>query len=179
MSRVIGIYKIASLSHPDRCYIGSSSHLSARWSGHRKNLQRNKHHNNKLQNHYNKYGKDDLEFSIIKLCEIDKLIEREQYYIDLFLPKFNISPTAGSNYGIKATPESIEKNRLAKLGGKHTQETILKISESQIGENNSFYGKKHSNETLAKMRKPKTDEFKQKIVEAWVRRRIKYNLISA
>ena len=37
------------------------------------------------------------------------------------------------------------------------------IGKTKIGELNNFYGHKHSGETLKKLRKPKSEEIKQKI----------------
>lgn len=45
-----------------------------------------------------------------------------------------------------------EKNRLAHLGKKHSEETKRKLSELNAGENNHFYGKHHSEETKQKMK---------------------------
>lgn len=47
-----------------------------------------------------------------------------------------------------------EKIRNKKLGKKASNETKKKMSESHSGEKNHFYGKKHSDETLNKTRKP-------------------------
>lgn len=74
-----------------------------------------------------------LIFSIYILghyCEIDKLIEREQYYIDTLLPLYNILKTAGNS-----------------LGYKHSEEAILKMIEAKSGENNPWFGKKGENHT--------------------------------
>ena len=60
-----GIYKIESKIKPERIYIGSSVNIIARWKNHLYELRKNKHRNNKLQNHYNKYGESDLLFSIM------------------------------------------------------------------------------------------------------------------
>jgi hypothetical protein len=45
------------------------------------------------------------------------------------------------------TPEWREKLRQARLGKKATPETRKKMSESRSGENNSFFGRSHSDET--------------------------------
>jgi group I intron endonuclease len=53
------------------------------------------------------------------------LIEREQYYIDLLNPEYNISRVAGSSLGRRHTPET-----LAKLKGyKLSPERLAKLRE--------------------------------------------------
>jgi group I intron endonuclease len=59
---------------------------------------------------------------------------------------------AGSSKGYKHTIESIEKIRKISLGRKHIKEVKQNMSNSRIGINNPFYGKKHSDESLALLR---------------------------
>jgi group I intron endonuclease len=89
-----GIYQIVSIVN-NRIYIGSSCNLSIRKSQHFKKLKNNKHPNSHLQNHCNKYGIEDLEFHLIECCSKEKLIEREQYWIDTLSPEFNRCKIAG------------------------------------------------------------------------------------
>lgn len=53
--------------------------------------------------------------------------------------------------GLKASEETKEKQRLKKIGSKKTEETKKKMSQSLIG-NTRMVGKKHSPETIAKMK---------------------------
>lgn len=136
-----GIYKIISLSMPDRCYVGSAVNLNKRKAQHFRLLLKNTHHSIKLQNHYNKYGKNDLEFCIIELCSVDNLIIREQCFIDLLNPCFNICMVAGSVLGRKHKEETKRKignsNSISLLG--------LKQSPSQIENTRTrMYGNKHA-----------------------------------
>jgi group I intron endonuclease len=78
-----GIYKIQSLINPKRIYIGSAINFTNRRSTHLNHLKNNKHHSQKLQRHYNKYGKDDLKFSLLLGCNKEDLIKTEQYFIYL------------------------------------------------------------------------------------------------
>jgi len=45
-------------------------------------------------------------FSILEYCDKEMVIIREQYYIDLLQPEYNILQLAGSSLGYKHTPES-------------------------------------------------------------------------
>jgi group I intron endonuclease len=101
--RLSGIYKIRSITN-NKEYIGSSVNIYKRFKDHKRLLKRNKHHSHHLQNHFNKYGEDDLEFTIIELVnDISLLILKEQHYIDSLKPKFNICLVAGSPLGTKRT----------------------------------------------------------------------------
>ncbi len=80
---MLGIYQIKA-KHNNKVYIGSSNNLQYRKSCHFSRLKRNVHHSPHLQSVYNKYGKENLEFSIIEeLFDENDLISKEQYYLDL------------------------------------------------------------------------------------------------
>ena len=69
-----GIYQIKSIE-TGRVYIGSAINIKTRWNRHKRDLFKNVHHSSFLQRHYNKYGIDDLIFSIVKTILIkEKLI---------------------------------------------------------------------------------------------------------
>jgi group I intron endonuclease len=71
---------------------------------------------------------------ILEYCESSLCISREQYYIDLLKPEYNICKIAGS-----------------RLGTKQSEETKIKIGIVQKGVHNHFYGKMHTDETRKKM----------------------------
>jgi len=124
-----GIYKIQSTCMPERCYIGSSVNITYRWRGHLSDLNLNHHHSPMLQRHYNKYGKEDLEFSILEECSKELLIKREQHYIDTIPHYFNCSPTAGNCKGIKRPEEFKAKLRGNQNAKGHTiSEEVLNKS---------------------------------------------------
>lgn len=105
-----GIYKIQSKRKPDRIYVGSSNNLGKRWYFHLLLLKRNKHHSIKLQRHFNKYGIEDLEYSILLECDFNKedLLSKEQFFIDALNPYFNICKVAGSSLGRPSTRKGIK-----------------------------------------------------------------------
>lgn len=114
-----GIYKIQSIIKPERCYIGSAINIYGRWSKHLSDLGKNIHHSNFLQNHYNKYGLSDLEFSIIIIVDKQDLINVEQYWIDILKPKFNINKIANSSLGIKRSDKTKKLHSEQMKGNKH------------------------------------------------------------
>lgn len=103
------VYKIQSISSPERVYVGSTNDYDRRIKCHISKLKNNTHHSAILQNHVNKHGIEDLNFSIIELCLSIGLLLREQYYIDKLNPHFNICKIAGSPEGHKHNNKSIQK----------------------------------------------------------------------
>jgi NUMOD1 domain len=72
-----------------------------------------------------KYGYSNFQLEILEYCEPSNCIEREQYYLDLLKPEYNILKKAGS-----------------KLGSKHSEATIKKISDSLLNNKRSVGGKR-------------------------------------
>ncbi len=111
-----GVYCVINIIN-NKKYIGSASGIGMifeRLIKHRSTLLLNKHYNKHFQKAWNKYGKDSFEIEILEVCEKEKCIEREQYYIDLLKPEYNICKIAGST-----------------LGKGHNKETRQKISKSR------------------------------------------------
>ncbi len=133
-TRVSAVYQIQSIIHPERIYIGSSVNVRTRWNEHRRMMVNNKHHAFKLQRHFNKYGLDDLVFSIIEPCMPMFCVEREQYYIDTMNPYFNTSHLASGTdlIGREVSDETRKKISDWHKGRKKTPEA-RKISETLKG----------------------------------------------
>jgi group I intron endonuclease len=174
-----GIYRIACIA-TGKFYIGSAANLRIRRLTHFSQLHRNIHHNSKLQNAWNKYGVDAFTFEVLELVLPISLTAREQYWLDKFKPfgkrGFNIDRMAGSRLGMKHTPETREKIRLAGLGNtyslgiKASPEAIEKNRQRMIGNTYSL-GYKHTAETRKKMSLSKqghkhTPESRAKLQEA-------------
>lgn len=71
-----GIYSITCISNK-KIYIGYSENIKKRWQNHRYKLSKQSHTNSHLQNAYNKYGKSDFVFAILKIMNSGLL--KEQY----------------------------------------------------------------------------------------------------
>ena len=138
-----GIYKIINKNN-GRYYIGSSINIKNRWNEHKRTLKQNKHDNNFLQKSWNKHGEESFLFEVIEyVLDLNKLLEREQFYLDLITydkkMSYNLCKTAGNMLGFKHSDET--KNKMSKsrignknsLGNKHTDETKNKMSNSHIG----------------------------------------------
>ena len=55
------------------------------------------------------YGFDGFTLEILEYCQPLDLIKREQYYIDLLKPEYNILKVAGSSLGVKRSEETKAK----------------------------------------------------------------------
>jgi group I intron endonuclease len=75
---------------------------------------------------------------VLEYCSVDKLIQREQYYLDILNPHYNICSNAGSTLGKLHSAEAKDKISSTKKG-------------TGLGEANSFFGKTHLEESRKKM----------------------------
>lgn len=74
----IGIYKIENvLNH--KIYIGQSVHIEKRWQEHCRPSTMSV-----IGTAIKKYGKENFSFQILEECDVEKLDERENYYIDFY-----------------------------------------------------------------------------------------------
>lgn len=134
-----GIYKISSISTA-RIYIGSTSHsFQKRLYEHVRQLSKGEHANVFLQNHFNKYGLDDLKFEIVEAFtekNLGRLIEQETLLIK-GIPaccRFNINLEADSRFGAKWSESS--KNNRRGIGNPMFGKGYLRV-----GAQNPMFGK--------------------------------------
>jgi len=166
LPKTSGVYQIKSRIN-EKIYIGSAVDFMKRKREHWYNLKNRNHCNRYLQRHHDKYGIKDLWFKIMEFCPKEKLIEREQYYMDILKPEFNICLVAGSSLGVIFTEERKQKfrgknnpmygiHRIGKeatnFGNCHTEKAKRKMSESHKGLKGYWLGKTISEETKQKMR---------------------------
>lgn len=85
-----GIYCIENTFNGKK-YVGSSKNICRRLLTHRSYLRKGVHVNSKLQNSWDKHGEQYFKCYAIEFCDISRLAEREQYYINLFSPWYNIT----------------------------------------------------------------------------------------
>jgi group I intron endonuclease len=130
-----GIYRWNNIV-TGKSYIGSSLNLSKRFNEYyylkyyHKRLSRS---SSIIYNSVIKYGHINFSLDILEYCNLSVLIEREQYYIDLLNPEYNILKKAGSRLGVKLSEETKNKMRLSATGRKHTFETKEKMRISSMG----------------------------------------------
>jgi group I intron endonuclease len=76
-----------------------------------------------------KYGYSNFQLEILEYCEVKDTLEREQHYMDICNPEYNILKIAGSCLGRKHTEATI-----AKLKGRvHSRDTLEKLSAIAAG----------------------------------------------
>lgn len=143
-----GVYQILNTVNGKR-YVGSAVNFASRWSMHKHQLYRGKHHSPYLQRAWDKHGEEAFEFVVIEYTSRELAVATEQKYIDAhlcYLPDngYNICPTAGSSRGVKQSQEARQRMALSQTGRRHTQETREKIAASRRG-------KPRSEETKAKL----------------------------
>lgn len=97
------IYKITN-TVDNKCYIGSAKNIVYRWRRHKQLLRKNMYHSILLQRAWNKHKSDSFKFNIIENVEdVKQLVPKEQYYLDLLHPDYNICKITGKGgkLGIK------------------------------------------------------------------------------
>lgn len=179
-----GIYQITCLSN-NKTYFGSAKNIQHRWDRHKTLLQSNRHHCESLQSSYNKYGCNDLVYSILLYCASKDLLFYEQRCLNVYWDNgktcFNVCKIAGSRLGSKDSAETKLKKSLSRIGIKDSEETKKRKSIAVKGRSKSqehkdklskaLVGKVVSEETkqkmaLAKLGKslgPRSEETKRKI----------------
>lgn len=149
------IYKIT-------CLINGKSYVGQTRQKFEVRISQHKHNSNRtpigIDAAIKKYGWENFTVEIIEECAIEKLDEREMFWIATLNSK---------------SPNGYNLTNGGK-GNDPSPETRAKISANHAdvsGENNPFYGKKHTEETCAKMsaakkgkpRKPHSQETRDKI----------------
>lgn len=121
---VCGIYRIYNTQN-HKAYFGASSHIYRRWSGHRHRFASGTH-TKSMQRDWDRYGEWAFEFTVVEVCAIEVLHEREDHYIHLW-PKDRL-------YNAKevfAQPKDHKAPRGEALKGrKHSEATKAKMSAS-------------------------------------------------
>lgn len=123
----------------NKVYIGSTSNFLRRKRQHTTELNCNTHPNSKLQNAYNKYK--IFEITIVEeAISPDTLLEREQYYLDLFKPFYNIRKVVENNRGCKwkqkfSTKKYKPTQQFDKEGNLIKEYSSVKEAASSIGAN--------------------------------------------
>lgn len=176
-NKLIGVvYKIVNSAN-GKLYIGSSARYSKRRKRHLEDLRTGNHHSKKLQRAFNKYGESNFSIEVIEEFEYSdkaEILSREQHYLSLLQPQYNICLIAGSQLGTKRTQEFKRKCSSRLLGkptwnkglktGPQSEETKMRRARSLTGSKRNSDTKKLMSE-MAKGRKF-TQEHKDKLAKA-------------
>jgi group I intron endonuclease len=132
---MMGIYIILN-QQTNKLYVGSSIHLAKRKGTHKWRLRNNLHENRYLQAVWNKYGGEFFIFKTIEVIEdISTIYIREQYWIDLLKPEYNLGNVSRPAFlGRKHTEETKKLMREKRSLQVFSEETKKKISDSRKGQ---------------------------------------------
>ena len=136
-----------------KSYIGQSVNLNRRKKTF---INFSKYRHGKIYYARKKYCKEsDWTYKVLEYCDVDKLDEREQYYIELYDTMNNgYNSDTGGHLNRKLSNEARQKfsgSGNPFYGKHHTEEQKRKLSELIKGENNYFYGKHHTEEQKRKL----------------------------
>ena len=101
--------------------------------------------NSIISNSLLKYDYIKFSLDILEYCESHELLTREQYYLDLLNPKYNILPVAGSRLGAKHSPETLLKFKTRKL----SPEALINLKLAKSGITPAFSPLRKINHLLA------------------------------
>ena len=140
--KVSGIYKIVNKIN-DKYYVGSSKDVvNYRWYYHKYDLRKNVHHNDHLQNAWNKYGENAFNFVVVEKVDEKDLLLIEQKYLDI----------------AKAEQDRCYNLNFEARGGDWSEYSKKKMSEIMRGKGNPMYGKHFSDESKRKMSEAKNGD---------------------
>lgn len=93
-----------------KTYIGSSINIRVRMYKYY-DLRYLAESNRPIERALLSYGFSKFSLEILEYCHKDDVLSKEQYYMDLLKPEYNIVKTAGSTVGYKHTSETLAKMR--------------------------------------------------------------------
>lgn len=147
-----------------KIYVGSGVLLYKRLRSYFSNAYLNQTENMLISKALKKYGMVNFKLYILEHTNTDNVIEREQYWIDVLKPEYNINPKASGTLGFTHTLSSKLKMRNKALGRLVSEETKKKMSLARLGY-------KFSDDVLEKLKgRVFTAEHKAKISKALIGR---------
>ena len=174
-----GIYCIRNKTN-FKCYVGHAQYVARRLYEHKYHLERNSDKATALQRAVNKYGLDNFEFTVLEMCSLDVINDREIWWIAeldshnknhgynlstggesglrgyKFPPEFGAKVSASKLAQHKVlTDEHKQKISIAQKGKKKPEGMGAKLSASISGAKHHMWGKQHTEESKRKMKEAK------------------------
>jgi hypothetical protein len=103
-----GVYKITNIT-TNEYYVGSSKNIGKRFYRYfsiKYLKNKTERHNSRIYTAILDNGYNNFTIEILEYCDTNILLNREQYYMDILKPKYNIALKAGSLLGFKHSPET-------------------------------------------------------------------------
>lgn len=157
-----GVYQIRNTKNGKR-YIGSAAGkggFESRWRIHLHHLRHATHANAYLQNAWSKHGEDAFVFEVLETCEPYVCLDREQHYLDMEKPEYNINPSASSRLGVKLSDKTKAKISRAHKGKKVSTEEAARLRTLAYGIKRSQDHKEAIRQ--AQKGKPKSEQQRRK-----------------
>ena len=160
---MVGIYKVTNKIN-NKSYIGQSKNIEQRMRDH-KSISRER--NVLLKRALKKYGVENFKYEVIEMCELNKLDEREIYWISVLKPEYNLD-TGGKgspNHIVSPQTKKILSEKGKEFWNKLDNETKNKIISQNL--KRPKIGHEVSKETREKLRqhnlgKKQSEETKEK-----------------
>jgi group I intron endonuclease len=121
-----GIYRWVN----NKTYVGSGVNLTKRLRSYFNEKELNKNPR-PIHDALIKYGLDNFTLEILEYCSKTYIIEREQFYLNLLVPDYNILKYAYSLLGFKHSQETIDKLKDKIISSEH-KELLSSIHKSKF-----------------------------------------------
>jgi len=157
-----GIYTIENLVN-GKLYVGLAKCTKSRKSNHYKELRRNVHKNNHLQNAWNEYGEQSFRFEVLEECDEQFLYSQENYWCNMLDVHnrdygYNIEPTNPNGRTKVFTTEQIENLKI-----RNAQIVICEVCGKEVNYLN--YHQWHGEN--CGMKREYSQEYKDNISQRW------------
>lgn len=118
--RLCGVYLMRAAT--GELYVGSSIDCKGRWRNHCKDMRDGKHNFRVMEivAAHRGTGVIAFEFAMLEECDAERLVEREQHWMDVLKPTLNAVPVAGRKglTGFSHRESSKQKTAVAMTGRK-------------------------------------------------------------
>ena len=110
-----------------RQYVGHAVDISRRWKAHRSALRRKaKYYHRRFVNDWHYYGEESFSFSTLEVCEEPQLVGRENFWLGLMKPFYNLDHEVSGVAGGRRGEESKRRmSEAAKLRFEDLEERAL------------------------------------------------------
>ena len=142
---MIGIYKITNKIN-NLSYIGQSTQIEQRFREHKKSYNWYREKNKRLYKDIVEYGINNFSFEILEECSIEKLNDREQYYIkyyNTYPNQYNMTPGGQFNAEESHPNHKLTKQDIINIRTRYNnlerRKEVYELYKDRIGE--SGFGK--------------------------------------
>nr|QJQ35508.1 GIY-YIG endonuclease [Fusarium begoniae] len=119
-----GIYRWLN-KKDNKCYVGSATILPRRIKRYFSVKGLNNSNCRLISRALLKHGHSNFRLEILEHCKKDVLYKREQYYMDMYKPVYNILKVAGSSLGYKHSPEVLMKLKTREISNRGYSTVVI------------------------------------------------------